>query len=160
MAEPFSKSSRAPAYLRAFFRFLRFRLLHVRDYAVCSASAAARHSLLTVAGSVAHVVWRQPWKEYSAMADLERKANLASGKVIPVLPKAFAPGSGKPLPDDIIGARIVRMGTMDADLEGGGLVIDYVPQDGAQICRVVLEFTELGMWVEYSGLVATPDEAQ
>jgi hypothetical protein len=46
------------------------------------------------------------------------------------------------------GATIVRIGAPAEDgIEGGGLVIDYVPQGGAAVYRAVLAFNESGMWV-------------
>jgi hypothetical protein len=54
-------------------------------------------------------------------------------------------------PADMIGARIVFIGTLeDRDLvEGGGMVIDYQPENVNEVVRLVLGFTELGMWEEY-----------
>jgi len=51
-------------------------------------------------------------------------------------------------------ARIVACGApADADLvEGGGLVIDYIPSGSSETWRVVFAFTELGMWAEFDGL--------
>lgn len=47
------------------------------------------------------------------------------------------------------GAKIVRIGsTNDADLEGGGLLIDYVPLGDAAVHRVVFAFNERGLWME------------
>jgi hypothetical protein len=51
------------------------------------------------------------------------------------------------------GAKIIACGA-PADpnaVEGGGLVIDFIPEGDTDPRRVVFAFTELGMWVEYSG---------
>ena len=59
-------------------------------------------------------------------------------------------GNGEAIPRDLIGATIVRLGAAPAecDIEGGGLVIDYVPKDAIDTKRLVLAFNELGMWIE------------
>ncbi len=36
-------------------------------------------------------------------------------------------------------------------VQGGGLVIDYRPVNSDEVKRVVLAFTEEGMWVEIEG---------
>lgn len=51
------------------------------------------------------------------------------------------------------GATILAIGAPEgADLEGGGLVIDYGFADGVAK-RLVLAFNEAGMWVEFDGPV-------
>ena len=72
-------------------------------------------------------------------------------EIIPVLPASFGPERGKPLPAGIVGAKIVRIGTIsnDSRVEGGGLAIDYVPAGDDIAQRVVLGFNELGMWMEW-----------
>lgn len=59
---------------------------------------------------------------------------------------------GMPFPADLEGATILQFGAAhpDADVEGGGLVIDYRPKGAWRKKRVVFAFTELGMWVEYA----------
>ena len=69
----------------------------------------------------------------------------AALQVIPRLPHFRDPaGSGDPLPDDIIGARIVNMGSSPpaAGVEGGGLVIDYIPQGQPVVRRARLPRSE------------------
>lgn len=58
--------------------------------------------------------------------------------------------SGEPIPSGLVGARIVSIGTLrDRTLiEGGGLVIDYLPRNKRRVRRVVLGCNELGMWIE------------
>lgn len=67
--------------------------------------------------------------------------------LLPALPGVF--GRHEDYPSDLDGSRIIRFGTFaDSDVEGGGLVIDYVPPDSNQIKRVILAFNDNGMWVE------------
>ncbi len=57
----------------------------------------------------------------------------------------------------LTGARIVRIGGTNDDepkIEGGGLIIDYVPEGGEAVERVVFAFNENGMWVVYEALPA------
>jgi hypothetical protein len=57
---------------------------------------------------------------------------------------------GAVFPVDIIDAKIVRFGAPvpSCDIEGGGLIIDYIPEGQANEKRLVLAFNECGMWVE------------
>ena len=68
---------------------------------------------------------------------------------LPYLPSAVTPPDGGY--DELArlkGARIIQIGTTTPGLvEGGGLVIDYCHQ-GQLPERLVLAFSELGMWVE------------
>lgn len=74
-------------------------------------------------------------------------------KVVPYLPAIVAQGRDA-IPSDLVGAEIVALGTFARarDVEGGGLVIDYRKNGEQQVRRIVLGFTELGMWVEFCGL--------
>jgi hypothetical protein len=76
--------------------------------------------------------------------------NLSEATVLPRLPDRLDPRRGDVVPPDLIGATIVAFGAAapECDLEGGGLIIDYVPAGEAIPKRIVLAFTELGMWVE------------
>lgn len=69
--------------------------------------------------------------------------------LIPLLPSAItAPDSGRGELARLVGAEIVRIGTTTPGLiEGGGLIIDYRRPDGCQE-RIVLAFSERGMWIE------------
>ena len=85
-------------------------------------------------------------------------SELARIELIPNLPDLFHPEHGKPVPPDLIGAKIVEVGTIAREtadsfgsIEGGGLVIDYVPRGSTLVQRTVLGFNELGMWVAYCG---------
>jgi hypothetical protein len=88
--------------------------------------------------------------------DLTRENVLARAKIVPKL----APSTdGNDIPEGIVGATILGFGTIAWDElydfgspnSLGGLVIDYRPSDGSAPRRVSLGFSELGMWVEYSG---------
>jgi hypothetical protein len=84
---------------------------------------------------------------------------LGSVQVIPRLPNCYHPQDGEQLPPRLLGAKVVRVGTIDRGiaesvtpcLEGGGLVIDYMPENSGHLLRTVLAFNELAMWVVYSG---------
>src|SRR4051794_17237347 len=76
---------------------------------------------------------------------------LSDASVIPRLPDWQASAlRGKLFPLDIINAEIVRFGAApnECNLEGGGLIIDYLPKGQSEPKRLVLAFNELGMWVE------------
>jgi hypothetical protein len=85
------------------------------------------------------------------------KLNLRNVEVFPCLPHHRGPDFGDPLPPGIIGSRIVKFGTVAKDvatrpcpsLEGGGLVIHYIPEGETQVQRVAFSFTELGMALAY-----------
>lgn len=53
------------------------------------------------------------------------------------------------VPPDLIGAKIVNFGTVDAPelFSGGGLLIRYVPKGSSSSKTIMFEFNELGMWV-------------
>jgi hypothetical protein len=72
-----------------------------------------------------------------------------TGRLIPKRPNLY--GRGKSVPEELIGATIVSIGTLgfsggDNPPEGGGLVIDYTPKGASDVRRITLAFTELGMW--------------
>jgi hypothetical protein len=71
-----------------------------------------------------------------------------STTIIPKLPDRFDPNRGEDIPSDLIGATIVGFGTTNEGIEGGGLVIDYMPAGSSCGKRLKLAFTELGMWSE------------
>jgi len=83
-----------------------------------------------------------------------KRASLRDAVVIPRLPNWRDAREGEALPSDLIGARIVHFGAapQEYDLEGGGLIVDYVPKKGIKIKRLVFAFNELGMWVEKRSL--------
>lgn len=79
----------------------------------------------------------------------ERANKLRAMTPLSTLPKVFQPHGGGEIPDGLIGANIVRFGAVPESslVEGGGLIIDYIPKRSEKIKRAVFEFTELGMWV-------------
>lgn len=82
-----------------------------------------------------------------------KQQEMMSSNIVPFLPSRYAPNpddsEGRTTPPDLIGSTIVGFGTFEEchNLEGGGLVIDYIPAGSKETKRVVFEFTELGMWV-------------
>jgi hypothetical protein len=73
----------------------------------------------------------------------------SSLKVVAALPDVLAPPDG---PDavfqELAGATIVTIGTApEAQIEGGGLIIDYRLAGQTQVHRLVLGLNDLGMWV-------------
>lgn len=75
--------------------------------------------------------------------------------VIEALPLSrFAPQGGEELLHSMAGASIVQIGSTDEDgIEGGGLIIDYMPWGTSEVKRVVFAFNECGLWVEWEGSV-------
>jgi hypothetical protein len=77
-----------------------------------------------------------------------KMAELDEIQVVNRMPDVFGRDSGERFPEDMIGATILRIGTPENSrkrLEGGGLVVDYLPAGASNGQRVVLSFTELGM---------------
>ena len=71
-----------------------------------------------------------------------------------MLPSFFR-GQNRSRPNDLIGATIVRFGTIPGEkVEGGGLVIDYKPVGSDEAKRIVFGFNELGMWVDSEELIS------
>ncbi len=66
-----------------------------------------------------------------------------------MLPSALTPpADGGHIFRSLAGARIIRIGTTDPGLvEGGGLIIDY-QHPGRPVERLLLAFSERGVWVE------------
>lgn len=87
-------------------------------------------------------------------------------RVIGGLPQGqYAPSGAVDVFKSMVGARIVRIGSTDeGDLEGGGLVVDFVPVGEKTAKRVVFSFNERGMWVEWEGepsnLAGFPQESR
>lgn len=81
-----------------------------------------------------------------------RDVDYCSAKITPRLAYVFAEGD-EAFPAELAGATITRIGSPEDPklIEGGGLVIDFVPQGATTTRRLVLGFTELGMWIEYVG---------
>ena len=54
----------------------------------------------------------------------------------------------------LCGAQILAIGAPrdeEIEIEGGGLIIDFLPGGNEQPRRVVFGFNENGMWIEYEG---------
>jgi hypothetical protein len=74
-----------------------------------------------------------------------------NAEILNNLPDLFHPNQGDPIPEGLVGAKILRVGTLSENpsaIEGGGLVIDYERPDDCTIHRIVFGFNELGMWLE------------
>ena len=82
-------------------------------------------------------------------------------KIMEALPHAlYQPEGGEVLLRRLRGATILRIGSTDQEgIEGGGLLIDYVPANGQQMRRVVFGFNDLGMWTVWEGLIPTTGNA-
>lgn len=92
-------------------------------------------------------------------------SGLEASAIVPVLPDRFHPEQGDEIPEDLVDATILRIGTAnDIDVEGGGLIIDYIPAhyrpEWDRIFRVVFGFNELGMWVEHRSEITSQDYPQ
>jgi hypothetical protein len=75
-----------------------------------------------------------------------------------IVPKLSPSTDDIAIPDGIVGATILRFGTIAwEELNDVGLVIEYAPCDGSPPRRVSLGFSELGMWVEYLGEIDPPE---
>lgn len=78
------------------------------------------------------------------MAEVAEKA---AAEIIARLPKSYAPQDGEPIPVQLIGAKIIGIGTFadGSRLQGGGLVVEYLPSDSINARRIVFEFDEREM---------------
>ncbi len=81
--------------------------------------------------------------------DAEDEINPLQLPLIPLLPSAIMPpDGGRDAFARLVGTEIIQIGTTTPGLiEGGGLIIDYRHTDGRQE-RLVLAFSERGMWVQ------------
>lgn len=82
-------------------------------------------------------------------------------KIVEAFPHAlYAPEGGEVLLRGMRGATIVRIGSTDEEgIEGGGLLIDYVPANGTRARRAVFAFNELGLWTVWEGPIPTQETA-
>ena len=65
------------------------------------------------------------------------------------------PEGGEEIFRRLVGCKIIRIGSAaDADLEGGGLIIDYSIANSALEHRLVFAFNELGMWLLWDSMEA------
>jgi hypothetical protein len=73
--------------------------------------------------------------------------NREDAEFVDALPDVF--GRHAELPDDLIGATVVRIGTSPGrHVEGGGLIIECRPRGDKHDKRVVFGFNDCGMWIE------------
>jgi len=80
--------------------------------------------------------------------------NNSDRAVIPKWPNAFDSRRGRQIADDLIGATLIAIGTTDERVEGGGLILDYRPKNKQQVCRLILAFNEIGMWIHQQSILA------
>jgi hypothetical protein len=89
---------------------------------------------------------------------------VACADIIPRLAPSLGPDDGDAIPQDIVGAKILGIGTiawgllydLTSPIEAAGLVIDYLPIGGESPRRVSFGASELGVWVAYQGGQASP----
>jgi hypothetical protein len=69
--------------------------------------------------------------------------------IVPLLPARSENTQGT-FPPELYNAKIIGIGMPEepTNLEGGRLVIDYMPIGSTQTKRLVLAFNECGMWIE------------
>ena len=86
---------------------------------------------------------------------MEGDPRYAELSVVEALPFCrFAPEGGEELLRRMAGATIMRIGSTNEDgIEGGGLIIDYMPRGSSETMRVVFAFNASALWVEWEGLV-------
>jgi hypothetical protein len=84
---------------------------------------------------------------------------IRDASIIPMLAPSSGVGDGEPIPDGIIGARILGFGTIDqrtlpswmSPVETAALVIDYLPSGATSARRVAFGASELAIWVGFLG---------
>lgn len=88
--------------------------------------------------------------------------SLETAEIIHNFPDEFDPSynmqsSGANVTKNLIGSKIIGFGfSPGIDVEGGGLIVDYIPEGCDKQHRIVLGFNELGMWVEWQCEKPTP----
>ena len=70
-----------------------------------------------------------------------------NSEIISRWPSVFNLDESDSIPAELIGAKILAIGTTEEDIEGGGLVIEFLPNGVSHCVRLTLAFTELGMCV-------------
>ncbi|MEZ5850416.1 MAG: hypothetical protein R3D68_07180 [Hyphomicrobiaceae bacterium] len=74
--------------------------------------------------------------------------------IVAALPHAgWMPNGGENELEKLVGAKIMSIGgtSDEVNIEGGGLIIDYLPQWSATPWRMVVGFNDQGMWIEFNG---------
>jgi hypothetical protein len=68
------------------------------------------------------------------------------------LPRLFDSSAREVVPADLIGATIQNFDSMpeDAELDGGGLIVEYCPAGESTSKTIIFSFNELGMWIHSS----------
>jgi uncharacterized small protein (DUF1192 family) len=91
--------------------------------------------------------------QIAALEERSRSRTFGQLKIAEALPLAsFSPEGGEDLLRCMAGGTILRIGSTDErGIEGGGLLIHYVPLGETQAQRAVFAFNELGLWVEWTG---------
>lgn len=103
-----------------------------------------------------HLTYRDGSISESGQAgSLSDDLDIASLTVVRALPLArFYPEGAPEIFERLAGACILEIGgAAEGGIEGGGLIIDYVPAGSDAPRRVVFAFNENGMWVESEGLL-------
>ena len=87
----------------------------------------------------------------AATGETMTDTELSRIEILPRLADRLHPERGDPIPNDLIGAKIVAIGCLASPdaVEGGGLAIDYRKPGSEKVNRIVFGFNELGMWVAY-----------
>ncbi len=82
----------------------------------------------------------------------DNRTRLLGASVGHTLPGVFRPG--EPIPATLLGSEIVDFGAiLDSEfVSGGGLVIDFKPNDGTAVMRIVIASNDVGMWIEAVGV--------
>lgn len=85
---------------------------------------------------------------------MTEKDDYATLSIVPAAPSALhEPEGDEEVFQRLKGAKIVNIGSpSSAEIEGGGLVIDYQLPRSSKTHRVVFAFTEEGMWCVFDDL--------
>jgi hypothetical protein len=88
--------------------------------------------------------------EKEAGRQLNERVDYAALSIVEAFPDALHLSEGADAEmRQLRGARIVQIGsTNDLILEGGGLLIDYIPSGRRAVHRAVFAFNERGLWQE------------
>lgn len=73
-----------------------------------------------------------------------------------LLPKRLRSTAAKPVPEGLIGSKLVGFGGSKNPAESC-LVVEFVPEGSRSIHQVVLDFNELGMWVKSEHVMKAQD---
>lgn len=78
-----------------------------------------------------------------------------SAKPSDKMPALFRPADAEAVPLELTNARLLAFGAAPSELclEGGGLILDFLPVGEETAQRLVLAFNDEGMWAVYRGKV-------